>query len=378
MTSRERVRKTLRFEEPDRVPVDWGMMTISGIHEVALRNLLDYLGWDDEIVISDRVQGLAIPPERLLEKFHVDTRVLWANPPSSWKYDPEPNGNWYDENGAYFVKNDYYCDFRGYPLGDALTIEDLKKYKMSDPVDAARFEGLRAKARNLYENTEYALVGGNTVSLYYMAWTLRGYENFMADTACDEKFANYILDMIVDWWKAFLEVYLKEIGEYIDIMWAGDDWGGQDGPLIAPDEFRKNVAPRFKELIGYIKYRTAAKVAYHSCGSVLWCMDDFIDMGVDIVQPLQANAKDMQNRKLIKEKYYGKLVLHGGLDNQGKFHLDEKAVEEDAKAALKAYAPGGGYLFASGHNIQANCPPQNIIKIFETCEKYGKYPVSIT
>ena len=376
MTSRERILAAINFREPDRVPVDWGMVTISGIHEVAYRNLLRHLGKEEEIIISDLVQRLALPSEEILDMFGVDSRVIWANPPSNWKLEEEPNGNWYDEHGSYYVRNEYYCDFQKFPLANATSIEDLKRFKLNDPEDSARFAGLREKAKHLYENTDYAVVGGNTMAIYFIAWSLRGYEAFMEDTAFNPSFSNYLMDMVVDWWKAFMAKYLEEIGDYIQIMWTGDDWGSQTGPLISPQDFRKNVVPRFKDVIRFMKDRSDAKVAYHSCGSVMWCMDDFIEMGVDIVQPLQANAKDM-DAKVIKKNYHGKLVLHGGLDNQGKFHLDKDILAADCKEKLSILAPGGGYLYATGHNIQANCPPENILAIFETCKRYGKYPITI-
>lgn len=378
MNSRERVIKALNFEEPDRVPIDWGMCTVSGIHEVAYRNLLKYLGKQEEIIISDPVQRLALPSEDILETFGVDTRLIWANPSSGWKYEEDQEGNWFDENGVYYKRCGYYCDFKGHPLANADSIADLKKFRMSDPTDPQRFAGLREKAKNLYENTDKALVAGSLASLYYVAWSLRGYEDFMADIAADPPFANYILDMITEWYLAFMDCYLKEIGEYVQIMWAGDDWGSQYGPLINPDEFRSNVLPRFKKIITFMKDRSKAKLAYHSCGSVLWCMDDFIEMGVDIIQPLQANAAQMGDSQKIKQQYYKRLALHGGLDNQGKFHTTQEAVIEDAKYRIMSLAPGGGYLYATGHNIQANCPPENIVAIFETIKQFGNYPIKIS
>lgn len=377
MNSRERVIKALNFEEADRIPIDWGMCTVSGIHEVAYKNLLSYLGKDEEIIISDPVQRLALPSEDILKMFGVDTRYIWANPISSWKFKEDDQGNWYDENGVYYRRTGYYCDFREYPLANAESIEDLRKFKMADPTDKSRFEGLRVKAKNFYENTDYALVGGSLASLYYIAWALRGYQNFMTDVAADETFANYLLDMITEWWLAFMDCYLKEIGDYIQIMWTGDDWGSQYGPLIHPDEFRRNVVPRFKKIIRFMKDRSDAKMAYHSCGSVMWCMDDFVDMGVDIIQPLQANALEMGDSEKIKRLTYKKLVIHGGLDNQGKFHLSQDTVIEDAKRKIGTFAPGGGYLYATGHNVQANCPPENIVAIFDTVKKYGSYPINI-
>ena len=373
MTSRERVRLAINFKEADRVPVDWGSSIVSSIHEIAYRNLIDYLGWEEEIIVCDPIQRLAKPSERFLEHFGVDTRYVFANPPSGWTFQENPDGSWKDEFGAGYKRVEYYCDSREYPLAHAETIEDLKAFKFLDPEDPARFAGLREKAKDLHENTDYAVVAGTYPALYYIAWVLRGYENFMADTYADEKFANYILDMITDWYMAYMGKYLDEIGEYIDIMWAGDDWGDQYGPLINPKEFRKNVSPRFKKIIQFMKSKSKAKVCYHTCGSVTWCLDDLYDWGVDIIQPVQPSAFDMGDSQKLKELTYGKLALHGGLDNQGVFHLTAEDVARDVEQKVKIFKKGGGYLFGSGHNIQANCPPENIIALFDTFKKNCYY-----
>lgn len=372
MTSRERVIAALNFKEADRVPVDWGMSTVSGIHEIAYRNLLKHLGMEEEIILHDPVQRLALPSEEILEKFQVDTRYVFCNGSSKWTYEEKENGTWTDEFGTTYLRTELYCDGRQYPLANAVSIEDLKAFKMPDPEDPARFRGLREKAKWLHENTDYAVVAGTYPALYYCAWMLRGMENFMSDTIEDPAFANYLLDMLLDYWKAYMGKYLDEVGDYIDIMWAGDDWGDQYGPLINPIEFRKNVGPRFKELIQFMKSKSKAKLAYHSCGSVAWCVDDLYDWGVDIIQPVQANAFGNDSKK-IKEMTYGKMTIHGGLNNQGVFHLGPEEIEADVKQKMHDYAKGGGYIFGSGHNIQANCPPENILAIFNSYKKYCEY-----
>jgi len=372
-TSRERVNAAINFKEADRIPIDWGMSTVSGIHEVAYKKLLAYMGWEEEIIISDPVQRLALPSERMMKHFGVDTRYIFANSPSNWEYKPNADGSFVDEFGVTYLRTEYYCDGRINPLANAETISDLRAFKLPDPEDPSRFKGLREKAKWLRENTDYAIVSGTYPSIYYIAWILRGYQNFLLDTAMDEKFSNYLLDMILEWQKAFMGKYLEEIGDYIDIMWAGDDWGDQNGPLINPIEFRKNVSPRFKELIQFMKTKSNAKVCYHSCGSVIWCLDDLRDWGVDIIQPLQANARGMGDSKNLKELTFGKLVLHGGLDNQSVFHRSKAEVEKDVEQKIRDFKTGGGYLFGSGHNIQPNCPPENIIAIFDTFKKYGNY-----
>ena len=373
MTSRERVQAALEFREADRVPIDWGMITISGIHETAYRNLLKLLKLEETVIISDPVQRLALPSEAVLQWAGSDTRVLWANAPASYTYREDAEGGFVDEFGISYRRVGAYCDFDVPPLANAETISDLRAFKLPDPADPSRFAGLRARAKDLYFNTDKALVGGNLASLYYCAWGLRGYQNFMMDTAADPAFSNYLLDMLLDWWMAFMDAYLAEIGDFIQIMWAGDDWGSQSGPLIAPDDFRANVVPRFKKLISAMKRKSNAKLAYHSCGSAAWALDDFVEMGVDILHPLQANAAGNEDAKSIKALCHGRLVIHGGLDNQGKFRLGESVVEDDVREKIAAFAPGGGYLFSSGHNIQGDCPAQNIATIFNTHKQAGRY-----
>lgn len=378
MNSRERVRATLNFKEPDRIPVDWGLMNIVGITEVAYKNLIDHLGIvHTDIKSIDPVQGLVEPCEELLQRFHVDTRVLFPNPPSTYSYQPDEQGNFYNENGAYFKKVGYYCDFVDGPLYTAESIDDLKKFKLIDPTDPARFAGMRERAKDMYENTDYALVPGHAALLHYTAWTLRGYQNYMLDLALDKAFAYYLLDMIMEWDIAYMGAMLGEIGEYMDIVWIADDLGVQNGAFMNPDEIRNETLPRFKKVIDAIKKKTNAKICMHSCGSTDWVLPDLMEIGVDIVQPLQPNAIGNEDSKRLKQMVKGRMTIHGGLDNQGKFHLSEQEVREDVKQKIRDFAPGGGYLFSCGHNIQANCPPENIVAIFDTYDKYANYPISI-
>jgi uroporphyrinogen decarboxylase len=184
------------------------------------------------------------------------------------------------------------------------------------------------------------------------------------------------MDSIVDWNMRFFDKFYEEIGDLIDVFWVGDDWGIQSGPLISPDYFRAEVVPRFKKMISFIKTKTDAKCCYHTCGSTYWCLDDLIEMGVDIVQPLQANAEG-NDTKIIKKEFGDRLVFHGGTNNQGVFHKDIHTLTIDTLTRIKDLAPGGGYIFSSGHNIQANMPPENIIRLFELGREYGKYPIDI-
>ena len=375
MTHRERIRIALNHEEPDRLPIDNGGV-VSGMHEVAYRNLLDYLGMEDTITIYDGVQRLALVKDEILDLLGVDTRYLFANAPSFWKYEEHADGSWADEFGTGYVRSEYYCDYLAPVLKNA-TMKDLKAYTFPDPKDTARFEGLRDKAQNLYDNTDYALVGGNISALYYIGWVLRGMEQFLMDVMLNREFSDYLMDKIVEWNISFLDSYLSEIGDYIEYQWIGDDWGVQDGPLISPGMFRDTVAPRFKKIIDFIKTKTSAKVIYHTCGATYWVIQDLIDMGVDIVQPLQANAAGNEDAERLKRDFGGKICFHGNTNNQGVFHRSKEEVVADALYRIKHLSPGGGYIFSSGHNIQPNMPPENILALFNTAREFGRYPLDI-
>jgi len=374
MNSRERVRRTLIHKEPDRVPIDNNGF-VSGMHEVAYKNLLKYLNIKDEIIIYDPVQRLAVVKDEVKDILGVDTIYIYPNAPSNYKYIENPDGTFKDEFGVVYKKVGYYADCLTPPLRGK-SFEEIKAFKFPDSEDLSRFEGLRLKAKKFHGNTESSIWAGVVSSLFYFAWIIRGLEDFMTDIYTSPKAAKYLMDKIVDWNMKFFKGFYSEIGKYIDVFWIGDDWGIQEGPIISPVYFRKEIVPRFRKMISFIKTMTKAKCCYHSCGSTYWCMGDLLDMGVDIVHPIQANAKGNDTEKLKKE-FGAKICFHGGTNNQGVFHKDIHILTIDTLKRIKDLAPGGGYIFSSGHNIQANMLPENIIKLFELGREFGKYPINI-
>ena len=373
MNSRERMKKALAFMEADRIPVD-NNGNVSGMHEVAYRNLLDYLKLEDEIIIYDYVQRLAAVNDNVKDILGVDTRYIYPKAPESFRFEIKNDGTFKDEFGTEYRRVNYYADVKTAPLR-GLALDEIKSFRFPDPVDPSRFYGLKEETKKLFEQTGYSLWAGLVSSIFYQAWCLRGLEDFMTDIYAEPKIAEYLMDKIVDWHINFFEVFYTEIGSFIDVFWIGDDWGTQNGPLISPLYFRKEVVPRFKKMISFIKTKTSALCCYHTCGSTCWCMDDLIEMGVDIVHPLQANAFENDTAK-IKQQYGSKLSFHGGTNNQGVFHKDIRTITIDTLKRIKDLAPGGGYIFSSGHNIQANMPPENIIRLFEIAKQYGSYPIN--
>lgn len=372
MNSRERVKTAIAKREADRMPID-NNGNVSGMTEAAYINLLKFLNMEDEIVIYDYVQRLAVVKDEIKNMFGVDTRYIYPNASQGYVFKENPDGTFADEFGTVYRKVGYYADVHIAPLRGK-TIEEIKAFKMPDPANPARFAGLKEKTKNMHENTDYSLWAGLVSNIFYFAWCLRGLNDFMMDIYGEPRTARYLMDKIVDWNLEFFDGFYSAIGDYIDVFWIGDDWGTQSGPIISPRYFEEEVVPRFKKMISFIKTKTKAACCYHSCGTTYWCLDNLMEMGVDIVHPLQANAVGNDTAK-IKKEYGDKLLFHGGTNNQGVFHKDIHTLTIDTLKRIKDLAPGGGYIFSSGHNIQANMPPENIVRLFELANKYGRYPI---
>jgi uroporphyrinogen decarboxylase len=376
MTPRERVRAVLNHTEPDRIPIDQGGGDFhNDIHEVAYANLLRHLGLEEEIQIYDYMQRLAVVSEPVRRRLHSDVRYFYANASSTWRFVEEVDRSWVDEWGVRRQLNGLYADTIESPLNEARSIVDLKEFPWPDPTDPARFAGLREQVKQLYENTDFALAGANAASLQFLAGEIRGFERFLEDLMWDRPFAEALVDKILDWQVQFFGKFLDAVGEYVEIVWMGDDWGTQQAPLMNPRIFREMFVPRYKELVASIKSKTRAKVALHSCGSIAWALPDFIEVGLDIIHPMQGAAKDMDPVR-IKQEFGEQLSFYSGINNQETLPKGtSEQVTEEVKRKINAYAPGGGYIFSCGHNIQADVPPENVLAAIDAALEFGKYPI---
>jgi len=378
MTPRERLRKALQHLEPDRVPIDFGQDFHNGINEVAYRNLLSYLHIEvpDPIPVYDLMQRLAVVDERVLERFHVDTRYIMARPDEHFALKLEGDGSFEDEWGVYRKRCGYYCDTVRSPLARKSQAE-VSNYRFPDPAEPSRFRGLREKARRLYQTTEYALMAGQAASLYYFSTELRGFEDFMADLADDPALVELLLDRVLEWMMEFTSHYLDEIGEYVEVWWMGDDWGMQTGPIMSPAIFRALFKPRYRRLIELVKSKTKAKVCLHTCGATYWILQDLIDAGIEVVHPLQPTAKGNEDPVRIKRDYGDRLCFYSNIANTTILpHGKPEDVAQEVRRKIAALAPGGGYVFSGGHNIQADVPPANIVALFDTAYETGRYPLA--
>ncbi|MDD5519767.1 MAG: uroporphyrinogen decarboxylase family protein [Kiritimatiellae bacterium] len=382
MTSRERVLKALNHQIPDRIPIDLGGFQ-TGIHKLAYMDLIKYLGIHDELTILDPVQQLAKPCEEVLKRFHVDFRYVVVHGPDNFKGGIEKNMRngrlWHDlrdEFGVVWSMPDdqqLFMDITHHPLAEA-TIKDIQNYPFPKGDDPTRFTGLRDQALKLRKETPYAISTGIGGVVYEICWYMRGLEQWFVDTIEQPEFCEALLDRTLKYWMGYYKCFMAEIGDLADVIMIGDDLAGQNGPLFSGDFYRKVVKPRHKKLVQYIKSLTKAKIWYHTCGSCTSLLPELKDNGVDIVNPVQISADNMDPARL-KKDFGDKLVFWGGAcDSQHilPFAAPEK-VREDVRKNIEAFKPGGGYVFNNVHNIQAGVPAQNIVALYDAAYEFGFY-----
>lgn len=376
-TSKERVLTALNHETPDRVPVDLGgRQTTLSIG--AYKALKKHLGWDDlPVNIMSKVWQTVFVDERILEKFSVDCRHI--RPASKVAEKSEKSDETQSEDDVFTdqwgikrqVDGDY-ANIIHHPLSNS-TIDDLDSFNWPDPAEDYDYSGLRAHAKKLYDEDTFALVGcmGSPGNIFEQSWYLRDFQNFLMDLAADKDFAHAMLRRVVDIRKKNADLFLKEVGEYIDVFQLADDLAMQNASLMSPALYQEMIKPYLTELIEHIKGMTNAKIYYHSCGAVVGLLDDLIEAGVEILNPVQVTATGMETDQL-KKRFGDKLSFWGAIDT---FKVlpggTPKDVENEVRKRIADLSPKGGYVMGPVHNIQSDVSPENVIAMYETAQAYG-------
>lgn len=383
MNSRERLQTTLNHKEPDRIPFDLGGTIVTGIHIDAYQRLREYLGFPKvkDIKILDIIQQIAVIDEDVRQFFGADVYDVIPQPASTFNREINEMDDYtyfYDEWGIGWRKpkdGGLYYDMFYHPMKDISSVEEVDRYPWPNPTDPARFAGLREQAQEAVEVKVKAAVLSVICSgpMEISCW-MRGFEEFYSDIIFNEKLLTSIIDWFVELRMAYWEKALAEVGEYVDVIFETDDLGAQLGMLISPSAYRKIIKPRHKRLFDFIHSHTKAKILLHSCGSIRPIIPDLIEIGVDILNPVQVSARDMDSAELKKE--FGKDLVFwgGGVDTQYVLGSGTpQQVKDEVRRRIDDLAPGGGFVFATVHNIQANVPPQNIIAMWEAVREFGNY-----
>jgi uroporphyrinogen decarboxylase len=373
LTPRIRVKKALNHEETDRPPADLGSTCNTSITRIAYMNLRAHLGYSDEYIpkyLSEDMQVVEVE-KPIHEKFHIDTVGIHSNPPDVDRSRRFSEERFMDEWGIKYMaaKRDgeiLYYDIEESPLAAAGTLSDIENRSWPDPDDPGRTRGLRKKAAALHESTDYALVGhmGDT-SIFQACTLIRGMEQFLTDLVINKKLANALLERMLDIQSVKMKNFLEETGEFLDVLCIGDDFGGQSGLLVSPLMFKQMIKPYIKSYLEIVKSGTDAKINLHSCGAIQDILPDLIEIGVDIINPVQVSAAGMDPAAL--KKRFGKdLSFWGGIDTQNILPSRSPAeVAEEARRIAGILGKGGGYVLNPVHNIQPDVPPENVVALYE-------------
>lgn len=369
MTPKERVLAALNFKNPDKVPTDLGTTNCTTITKIAYNNLKKMLDIDkpDNLMMEDF--QISKVDEEVLEYLGTDTRGIHGKP----HFYPKTVINekcFINHFGIKFLMpdNGLYYDMIEHPLAGMETLEEIKEYKWPDPKNDRTIEGIKEEAKKLFDENKYAIVGDMVdTGVFEPSHYLRGFENFLMDLMINKDIAHYILRKMLEFQKARYDMFLSEVGKYLDIVFVGDDLASTESTLMSPEIYREMVKPYQKEYFSYIKKRTNAKLMYHSCGNVSPLIEDLIEIGVDILNPIQVNAKGMDTKEL-KRKFGDRICFWGAIDTNCVLPKGTvQDVENEVKRRVADLGPQG-YVLTAVHDIQADVPPQNIVTMFKTAK----------
>lgn len=363
MKPRERVLKAVDHKEPDRVPIDFGGNLMTGASPKVLKGIRDCLGLAEQPdprfpYFDDSIQ----------KYFGADIRCVPPKPSKDFTPKRDSQGRVADEWGVFS-----YYDSHDNPLRHA-TVEDLKRFPWPNYKDPSRMEGVKEYAKFLHEETDYAVMSEYFLHGFFEGGCrLRGYDQFLLDLLIDRDFVRTFFDKMLELSLTFIDVYFGEIGQYVDLFWFGDDAATQKSPYVSVEIYRELVKPYLREMLAAIRKKSKAKIMHHVCGAARPLIPDYIDLDIDILNPIQPEAVGMAPAGL-KADFGDRIAFLGGMGLQGPLTRgtpDE--VTHCAKELLEIMKPGGGYIFAAVHSLPDDVPPENVVAMFEAAKKYGQY-----
>jgi uroporphyrinogen decarboxylase len=379
MTPRERVWAAVNHQEPDRVPLDIGGGTSTTIVIEGYEKLKEHWGIGGDTVVMNKLFRLARLDEEVMLRLGSDTRPLNIKGPANWKPPATESSDLFTDlwgitwRKAYYPGG-FYWELYKHPLAEA-TIDDLEKYPWPDPLDPGFTAGLAEEVQNLYDNTNYAIMAdGGFKSFWELGYMMRGFQQLLEDLVANPEFVVALMEKLLELNIAGTGRFLDLTGKYIQIFRTADDMATQNSLLISPKTYRSILKPVFKKYLDFVHSRTDAKVFYHSCGNITGLLDDLIDAGVDIINPVQVSA--MGDTAALKARFKDRIVFWGAIDTQHVLPLGTPAeVEAEVHRVICDLGPGGGYVVGPVHNVQPDVPPENIIAMAEATRKYGRYPL---
>lgn len=409
MNSRERVLRAIHHQEPDRVPIDLGSVESTGIAAMAYHALSTHLGFDRDrrVRVSDVFQMLADVELEIIDRLHVDTVTVpmldlsfgahygrwrpWelfdGTPvlvPHDFQITEDGQGGYLALDGelgvARMPRDGFYFDtienveglepaIRGrHSLGGVLPDPRKARYPLLTEEELSFVE---QQARHLHEGTDKALMGNPHLNITEIG----SFEDWFILLVTEPQ---YVADCYAEQAESIitnLGLFYEAAGDRLVATYFGQDFGTQQGEMISPRTFREVMAPPYRTIFQWVHDHTNWKVFFHSCGSIYRLLPDMIEMGVDILNPVQTRAARM-DPVILKREFGDRLCFWGGgVDVQDLPFLSVEQVRDQVRDRIRIFAPGGGFVFCPTHNIQAGTPAENIVAAYDTAYEWGGYPL---
>jgi uroporphyrinogen decarboxylase len=352
LNSRERFLSALRREEPDRVPA---FLNLTPQPAEKLGKLMGISSIPVQSRLSQRISHNEILTR--LGNDAVAVRHTWP----AEIVEGRERGELIDDFGMEYVRIGYYYEIHRRPLSHARSEADIAAFPMPDPhrPDIWRWA---ADEIEKYKD-EFGLIGDLETTIFELSWNLVGLEKFLMDLAEDRGYVGKLLDKVLEY---HLACGLKMVDLGVDMVWTGDDFGTQQSMLISPDIWRRVFKPRMRDLFQELKRRNGGvKIAYHSCGSILPIIPDLIEIGLDVLNPIQPSAREM-DLGMLKNLYGKDLAFFGGVDEQYTLPFGTpEEVRKEVRLRIAQAGKGGGFIVAPAHNVQPDTPTENILAFYE-------------
>ncbi len=373
MTSRERVLTCLDHKQPDRVPIVIGASNATGVKMPVYQRLKQELGIaaPDNYIYDWPELGTALLDEATLERLHSDVRgILDRFPAETYRRNRArpPHDPFVDDWGSGQREIEAGVWYPGvHPMADARTIDDIERYPWPDMDDPSRVAHVRAEAQHLRAANQYAAIGTPWLLFpFERAHAMQGMATFLGNMAGDPEFAEALLLKIAALCKQLMGHFLRECGDSLDIIKIGDDLGTQSSLMISPRMYRRVLKPIHADFIAFIKARTQAKVFFHTDGDVFDLIDALIEIGVDILNPIQSSAGRIGDLAGLKRRFGDRLSFCGAIDTHHVLpHGSPAEVRNEVRRVIDALAPGGGFMLAAVHTIMQDVPAHNVLAMVD-------------
>ena len=382
-TPKERVIAAINHQEPDRVPIVVGVSNATGIKMKTYQDIKKLTGVEapDEYIYDWPELGTAKVDEETLQVLHVDVRGVLDLEPEAIRMrnkNRAPHTPYENSWGTHQVEiTEGEWTSGAPPMKDASTLDEIINFPWPDMNDPTRVAHCRSQARRLAEEGQFAVMGTPWLLFpFERAFGLQGMDTFLLNMAMEPDFSKALLAKITEKCKEMMDNFLRETGEYLDIIKIGDDLGTQESLMISPKMYREMLKHFHADLIAFTKERTDAKVFFHTDGDVFDLIEDFIEIGVDILNPIQTSAGRMSDLERLKATFGDRIVFCGAIDTHR--ILPEgtpQEVQQEVRRVIQALGPGGGYMLASVHTIMNDVPAENVLAMVDAVEKYGRYPL---